>query len=92
MNLTGFLIILFAFTTGLLVIQRAEARRRLFVALIMVVVFELTRRYAVYRDYNVEAVVAAVLAVVLNGLFFFVIGRYNPPADSDEMKVLGMDD
>lgn len=36
--------------------------------------------------------IAAVSAVVLNFLFWFLIGRYNPPRSSDEIKVLGLND
>jgi hypothetical protein len=37
-------------------------------------------------------IIAAITALVLNFLFWFVIGRYNPPRSSDEIKVLGMND
>jgi hypothetical protein len=35
---------------------------------------------------------AAIAALVLNWLFWFLIGRYNPPRSSDAIKVLGMND
>ncbi|GAB4546628.1 MAG: hypothetical protein OHK0023_06560 [Anaerolineae bacterium] len=33
-----------------------------------------------------------VTALLLNALFWLFIGRYNPPASSDEIKVLGLND
>lgn len=35
---------------------------------------------------------AAFGALVFNFLFWFLIGRYNPPHSSDDIKVLGMND
>jgi hypothetical protein len=31
-------------------------------------------------------------ALIFNGLFWALIGRYNPPASSDEIRVLGIND
>lgn len=35
---------------------------------------------------------AIATALLLNALFWLFIGRYNPPASSDEIKVLGLND
>lgn len=32
------------------------------------------------------------VALVFNGLFWLLIGRYNPPRSSDEIRVLGLND
>jgi F0F1-type ATP synthase assembly protein I len=92
MNTEGLLILTFIFTTVFMLIQRSERKRRLLVAACLAVVVVLAVRYTNYRDYHTEAVVGFIIAVVFNGLFWMLFGRYNPPADSDEMKVLGMDD
>lgn len=75
-----------------LIIQRAESKRRLFVAVIMLVVVELIRRYTWYRDVHAEAATALFLALLLNFIFWLFIGRYNPVANSDDIRVLGLDD
>jgi hypothetical protein len=76
----------------LLTIQRAEPKRRILVALVMVIPAILIRNYINYREIQVEGWVALVLALVLNFLFWVLIGRYNPVSSSDEIQVLGMDD
>lgn len=35
---------------------------------------------------------AVISALIINGLFWVLIGRYNPPKSSDEIKVLGLND
>jgi hypothetical protein len=87
-------LILLTLTIGVLflIVQRTEKRRRLAVALILAVLGLLIQRYANYRTLHSEALVAFVLAVVLNLLYWVVFGRYNPPGSSDDIQVLGMDD
>jgi hypothetical protein len=53
---------------------------------------ELIRRYVWFRDVHTEAWVALAAAVVLNLLFWLLIGRYNPVGSSDRIQVIGMDD
>jgi peptidoglycan/LPS O-acetylase OafA/YrhL len=88
------LTILLTFLFGLiaLLIQRSERRRRLLVFLSFLVVGELIRRYAFFRDAHTEVWVALVIALALNGLFWVFIGRYNPPGSSEEIDVIGLDD
>ena len=76
----------------LLMIQRSEAKRRLAVALLMIIPGILLRNLAIYRDVEREAWFALVAALVLNFLFWVLIGRYNPVPSSDEIRVLGLDD
>lgn len=92
MNLELFTLFTLAFGVMLFLIQRAEPKRRLVVALLMLIAAELIRRYAVYRDVNSEALFAFIVALVLNFLFWVLIGRYNPVGSSDNIQVLGMDD
>lgn len=76
----------------LFLIQRTEARRRLFVTLLMLVVGELIRRYVWYRDVHAEGQFALIVAVLFNFFFWILIGRYNPVGSSDRIRVLRMDD
>ena len=73
-------------------IQRTESGKRLIVILTMIIPAVLIRNYAVYRDAQTEGWVALGIALVLNFFFWVLIGRYNPVASSDEIRVLGMDD
>ncbi|NDJ62989.1 MAG: hypothetical protein GYB67_17850 [Chloroflexi bacterium] len=75
-----------------LFIQRAEPKRRLLVAVITLLVGVLVRNYTFYRDVHTEAWVALGAALLLNFLFWLLIGRYNPVSSSDEIQVIGMDD
>lgn len=89
----GTLLLLTVFISVMLfIIQRAERKRRWLVALIMLVVAELIRRYVFYRDVHAEAWIALAAALVINFLFWLLIGRYNPPHSSDEIQVIGLDD
>jgi len=92
MNIGAVILLVLTFGTVLMLIQRAEARRRLLVAIIMAFVGLLAQRYAAYRELYTEAFWGFIVAVVLNLLFWVVIGRYNPPGTSDDIQVLGMDD
>lgn len=74
------------------VVQRSEPKRRLFVAIVMLLIGELIRRYIWYRDVHVEGVLALVVAAILNLGFWLFIGRYNPVIKSDSIQVIGMDD
>jgi hypothetical protein len=90
---TGLLILLtLAFGSMFFMIQRAEAKRRLVVALFMIVPGILIQRYANYADVHGETQLAFVIALILNLLFWLLIGRYNPPSSSDSIQVIGMDD
>ena len=54
----------------LFIVQRAEAKRRLFVAVVMLAIAELIRRYVFYRGVHTEAWIALVIALILNFLFW----------------------
>ena len=74
-------------------IQRtAPERRRLtfvFVALCLLII----RHNAFLKgDLHEETALAFVLALLLSGMFWLFIGRYNPVKSDDEVQVLGMDD
>lgn len=88
------MLVLLAVAIGVMIfmVQRAEAKRRLFVALVMLGIGELIRRYVFYRNLHTEAWIALGIAVLVNLLYWLLIGRYNPPASSDEIQVIGLDD
>ncbi|GAB4510348.1 MAG: hypothetical protein OHK0046_06990 [Anaerolineae bacterium] len=87
-----FLLFLALFSLLMLFVQRSEAKRRVAVFLLMLIPGVLLRNLAVYRDVEQEAWAAFFTALILNFLFWVLIGRYNPVASSDSIRVLGMDD
>lgn len=89
----GVLLLLTLFISGMVfIVQRSEPKRRLLVTVIMLIPAELIRRYVYYRNTHTEAWIALVVGLVLNFLFWVLIGRYNPMHTSDEIKVIEMDD
>lgn len=92
MDIGALVLLTITFSVLFLVVQRAERRRRLVVAIIMGIVGVLVQRYANYRALHSEALVAFILAIIFNLLFWIIFGRYNPPGSSDDIQVLGMDD
>ena len=92
MQVGTFFLLLFATGFMMLFIQRTERRRRLLVTIGLSVIGVLIIRYVDYRNLHTEAQLAFVVALALNFLFWALIGRYNPPKNSDDMKVLGLDD
>lgn len=85
--LTGFLSLM------LFLVQRTEAKRRRLAVLLMVVIGFLTIYWANFRGLSGEVALAIGAALVLNFLFWVLIGRYNPVADSDKtIQVYGLDD
>jgi hypothetical protein len=74
------------------IVQRTESKRRAMIALATLVGAELVRRYVWYRNLHTEAWVALIAALLLNFLFWALIGRYNPVGSSDRIQVIGMDD
>lgn len=90
---TGIALLLTLFISVMIfIVQRVESKRRLIIAVGMLVGGELIRRYVWYRDLHSEAWVALIAALVLNFLFWVLIGRYNPVGSSDRIQVMGMDD
>jgi hypothetical protein len=88
-----FALLLVGFSLIFFIIQRTEPKKRRLVIVVALVALELLRRFIVYRDINTEGILAFVIAIVLNFLFWAIIGRYNPVKSSDEtIKVYGLDD
>lgn len=94
MQLSYVVLLTVFFSFLIFLIQRTERKARFWVAtLIIVTAGLLLHNFVRYREIEAEGVLALVLAVVLNWLYWFLIGRYNPVKNSDEtIKVIGMDD
>jgi len=92
MNLEYFLLFTIIITLLLLLIQRTESGKRRIVIFTMIIPAILIRNWANYRDMETEAWAALATAILLNALFWLVIGRYNPVPSSEDIRVLGLDD
>ncbi len=92
---TEYVILLTLFISGMmLVVQRSERKyRRVVFLLFLFTAGILLRNFVVYREIEREGYTALVLSLVINFLFWLLIGRYNPVGSSDSnIQVLGMDD
>ncbi len=92
MNMGYLLVLALIVTAMLLAVQRAEPKKRLIVFILLLIPAYLLRNFVVYREIVTEGWAALTIALVLNFLFWALIGRYNPVRSSDEIQVLGMDD
>lgn len=93
MDLNYVALIAIVATLLLIMIQRAEAARRRLVTVLVAICLLIIRHNAFIKgDLHEETLVAFVLALILSALFWMLVGKYNPPGDSDEIKVFGMDD
>jgi len=86
------LLLSFLFTVIILIIQRTETKRRRGVGLFMFLFVPIILWYVGLRQSWGSAFVALLIALMLNFLFWLLIGRYNPVGSSDDIRVLGMDD
>jgi uncharacterized membrane protein len=88
------LILTFILSLLMLLVQRTERKSRFKVGLLMVITVGVLLFYLVeVRQIQNEALISTGLALLINALFYFLIGRYNPVKNSDEtIKVIGMDD
>ena len=82
------------FSVLLLLIQRTERKSRFKVFLLVAITAGALMYYVIeLRQIQSEALVALVIALVVNWLFYVVIGCYNPVKNSDDtIKVIGMDE
>ncbi|MDX2162518.1 MAG: hypothetical protein SF162_14425 [bacterium] len=92
MDFGTFLFLCVLVNAVLFFVQRSEPKRRFISFLFALIPLELIRRYVWFRDVHTEAAIAFGLALVINFLFWALIGRYNPVGSSDRIKVYGMDD
>jgi Ca2+/Na+ antiporter len=92
MNWGSFIILTGWFGMMFLFIQRTEIRRRLTVTLLMIFAVILTFMWAAGQNLTGVLVVALITALLLNFLFWLLIGRYNPVGSSENIRVIRMDD
>jgi hypothetical protein len=92
MALGSFLLLLFIFSLIFFAIQRTPAKHRVIVVGSMLLPLALVIRFADFREIGTEAFVAFIAALILNFLFWVLIGRYNPVGQKGEIQVIGMDD
>lgn len=92
MDVGTLLLLTISFGLLLLLVQRAESKRRRIVAILLLPVLGIILHYANATENLREAFAGFVVALVLNFLFWLFIGRYNPVGSSDSIKVLGLDD
>ena len=90
----GYLILITITVTLLLMfLQRTEKSKRRMVTGFIVLSFLTIRHIAFMKDdLHEETLIAFVLGFLLSGLFWLLLGRYNPVGTSDDIQVLGMDD
>ncbi len=80
-------------TLLLVMIQRAEPARRWLVTGFVLICLLIIRHNAFLKgDLHDETLLAFVLSLMLSALFWLLVGKYNPPGNSDEIRVIGMDD
>jgi phosphotransferase system glucose/maltose/N-acetylglucosamine-specific IIC component len=78
--------------TILFILQRTEKQRKRGVQFVMGLLGLVVIWYVGMRQYWGEAVIALLIAMIVNFLFWVLIGRYNPVGSSDDIRVLGLDD
>ena len=93
MNWGAFLLLSGFIILALLLVQRTESKRRRLAIILTVIVGFLLWYWSGIRELRSEFGYSLLCGGLFSGLFWVLIGRYNPVADSDEtIQVLGMDD
>ncbi|HUN07022.1 MAG TPA: hypothetical protein PLQ56_10490 [Aggregatilineales bacterium] len=85
-------LLMVSFTVIFVLIQRSEQSQRRIVWISMLVVLGLIGYWSITAQVVGEAVLGLLFGLLLTGLFWLLIGRYNPVGSSDNIKVLGLDD
>jgi len=92
MDIGSLILLALSFTVLFIMIQRAEAKRKRIVRIMVILLILLIVWYANMTRLQSEALVGFMIAVVVSFLFWVLVGRYNPVGSSDDIHVLGMDD
>jgi hypothetical protein len=80
-------------TILLIFVQRTEKSKRRLVWGIVIISFLVIRHNAfIKNDLHEETLIGFIIGFVLSGLFWLLIGKYNPVGSSDDIRVIGMDD
>jgi F0F1-type ATP synthase assembly protein I len=82
------------FTTLGFILQRTETKyRRLVLMTMLFFICPAVALFGFTRQAFAEGVYGLFIAALINGVFWLIIGRYNPVGSSDDaIKVYGMDD
>ncbi len=91
MNLETLALLTLFFSLLFFILQRTQRSARRLILLLMVAPILFLRHYAISRGVESEAWTAFFVAIIINFLFWALVGRYNPVA-SKEVHVLGLDD
>jgi len=87
----AFLLLFALYSGALLIVQRAEKASRLLVFFVMAFIANLIWRTAIYYEHEAENAWAILMALIVNGLFWLLIGQRFPPGSSDNIEVVGME-
>ena len=91
-SLDNFAVMTAVYGVFVLFFQRSEANRRIATMLIMSPLWlVLIPRYAAYREFSPAADWGILAALIVNYVFWLLIGRRYPVGSSDDIKVWGMD-
>ncbi len=88
-------IALISVTVALLLIfvQRTELTKRRIVWTVVILCFLVIRHNAFIKgDLHEETLIGFIAGFILSGLFWALIGKYNPVGSSDDIQVMGMND
>lgn len=86
-------LITFTATLLFLLIQRTEPkRRRLSIVFVIIALLVIRQNAFLKSNLHEETLLACLFAAALSGVFWLLIGRYNPIDADDEIQVMGMDD
>lgn len=93
MDLNYIALITITVTLLFILIQRTDPkRRRLSIAFVVLCLLIIHHNTSIKNDLHEETLLAFVLGVLASGLFWLLIGRYNPVDKEEEIQVMGMDD
>ncbi len=80
-------------TLFFVLIQRTEPkRRRLSIAFVLLFLLIIRQNTFLKGDFHEETLIGFILGIVLGGIFWLLVGRYNPVAADDDIRVMGLDD
>ena len=92
MNLGDMLNLLIIISILVFPVQRTEPQKRRIVVALILIPGMMIGYFVISRSLYAEGCVAFFGSLLLNLLFWVLIGRYNPVTSSEEIKVLGLDD
>lgn len=92
MSWRAVLVLSLLFLMTFISLQRADPSRKKVIRNFSIFMYLLIGFYAWWYRAYIEMLVGLAAAALISGLFWLLIGRYNPVNSSDDIRVLGMDD